>query len=190
MYFQTQHQLWLESILGWAIHLGHVLPFSRLGAKLWVGKKSGDRYRIERKVWGRGRWEEGGGGGGGQGAGGAELHKIIFFRYPILIYLKCSIKVRKFLMYEFATARANFHYVYKIDYFLTHFPIGEKSTMSLYFKFLSICFFDSLFFLWQKLCWGQKIFLRRKLFFCDTSGFLRQKFKQKLVSVMETCFLK
>ena len=41
----------------------------------------------------------------------AGLHKIILFRYPHL-NLKFSMKVRKYLLYEFRTYRAKSYYIY------------------------------------------------------------------------------
>ena len=41
-------------------------------------------------------------------------------------YLKCSVKVRKFLLYEFATKRAKPYCVYKIGYILHIFLIENS----------------------------------------------------------------
>ena len=61
---------------------------------------------------------------------------------PILVYLKCSMKVRKLLLYEFSDKKCKI--LLCLCVFLRHLSIGEESTLYLYIRFLStfFCFFS------------------------------------------------
>ena len=81
---------------------------------------------------------------------GSRAPQNYFLPLSHFFYLKSSVKVRKFLLDEFATKRAKSYCFLQNWLCFTHFFIGEKSTMSLFIRFPSTCFCDRTFFLWQK----------------------------------------
>ena len=95
--------------------------------------------------------------------------------FILLSYLKCSMKVRKFLLHEFATQRAKKSF-FKL---FLHICIREKKLCLYILGLLSTCFCDRSFFFWQKCLWVAK-----KL--CVTEVFFLRKLGKNFFSLMKT----
>ena len=122
--------------------------------------------------------------------------KIIFVLHPIFFSFEIFRESADiFYSMNLHQKELNFIMSTKLVIF-THFPLGEESTMSFYIRFLSTCFYDRSYFLWQKLLSVTDFFSMTDTFFCDQNFFCdrnvflwEKKLGQKLVSVTETCFL-
>ena len=103
-----------------------------------------------------------------------------------LSHLKCSMKVQKFLFYEFKTKKKLNIFMFTIK----KIKKGKKHFVFIHKVPINLLPWQKLFSLTENFVDGRNMFLWQKLFICDRSVFPWRKLRHNLISVIEICSLK